>query len=286
MHAPIIVSLRTSGGAVSPETPLTVTAVVTDPDGIDDLIGGELVDSASGAAYGVFATAAAEGAYSLEVTWFAANVIAPLDAPPEGLERGATARFFDQGGATAEAAVPIPFRCDDDAAACDGSCSGEVRCGSSCVSLDSPDNCGRCGRACTDYGTAGYSAYCSDGDCVWSGYSTSRVTCESVCATGGGHCAAAEARYCPGGGCADWTYRAVACLSVPAASVDEYGVEYLFNLIDCTCHADGGACASGPESTAAACSDGCSNDGDVYIDCDDYDCCAVRDDCPADTACG
>jgi hypothetical protein len=45
-------------------------------------------------------------------------------------------------------------------------------------------------------------------------------------------------------------------------------------------------CVAGPESTLARCSDGCSNDGDPYIDCDDYDCCPVRTDCPPTTACG
>jgi hypothetical protein len=45
-------------------------------------------------------------------------------------------------------------------------------------------------------------------------------------------------------------------------------------------------CVLGPENTVAACSDGCSNDGDPYIDCDDYDCCPLRKDCPVTTACG
>ena len=45
-------------------------------------------------------------------------------------------------------------------------------------------------------------------------------------------------------------------------------------------------CVTGPATTLARCSDGCSNDGDPYIDCDDYDCCAVRNDCPPTTACG
>lgn len=45
-------------------------------------------------------------------------------------------------------------------------------------------------------------------------------------------------------------------------------------------------CAKGPETTLAACSDGCSNDGDNYVDCNDFDCCDVRKDCPANTACG
>lgn len=46
------------------------------------------------------------------------------------------------------------------------------------------------------------------------------------------------------------------------------------------------ACERGPETTLARCSDGCSNDGDTYVDCDDFDCCPVRKDCPVTTACG
>jgi len=49
---------------------------------------------------------------------------------------------------------------------------------------------------------------------------------------------------------------------------------------------DAGPCASGPENTLTACSDGCSNDGDTFIDCEDRDCCAVRTDCAPATYCG
>jgi hypothetical protein len=45
-------------------------------------------------------------------------------------------------------------------------------------------------------------------------------------------------------------------------------------------------CPSGPEDTFEACSDGCSNDDDSFVDCDDFDCCDVRFDCPPTTACG
>jgi hypothetical protein len=44
-----------------------------------------------------------------------------------------------------------------------------------------------------------------------------------------------------------------------------------------------------PEDTLAACSDGCSNDDDDFVDCDDFDCCDVRTDCretAPDTSCG
>lgn len=48
---------------------------------------------------------------------------------------------------------------------------------------------------------------------------------------------------------------------------------------------DGGTCTSGDENTVAACSDGCSNDGDTYSDCNDRDCCGVVT-CGASTYCG
>lgn len=48
----------------------------------------------------------------------------------------------------------------------------------------------------------------------------------------------------------------------------------------------GAVCVPGAEDTLEACSDGCSNDGDPYIDCDDFGCCAARTNCPATTACG
>ncbi|MBN8615698.1 MAG: hypothetical protein J0L92_34200, partial [Deltaproteobacteria bacterium] len=45
------------------------------------------------------------------------------------------------------------------------------------------------------------------------------------------------------------------------------------------------ACATmGPEDTAAACGDGCDNDGNGFFDCGDFDCCSVVT-CGAGTAC-
>src|SRR5262245_315826 len=35
------------------------------------------------------------------------------------------------------------------------------------------------------------------------------------------------------------------------------------------------ACQMGPENTNSACSDGISNDGDPYIDCNDFNCCGA-----------
>jgi hypothetical protein len=41
-----------------------------------------------------------------------------------------------------------------------------------------------------------------------------------------------------------------------------------------------------PEDSVAACSDSCDNDGNGFADCNDFDCCGVRTDCPAGTECG
>jgi len=40
------------------------------------------------------------------------------------------------------------------------------------------------------------------------------------------------------------------------------------------------------EDTVALCGDGCDNDGSGFFDCNDFDCCSVRSDCPATTSCG
>ena len=46
-------------------------------------------------------------------------------------------------------------------------------------------------------------------------------------------------------------------------------------------------CTTTPtEDTVALCSDGCDNNGNSFVDCNDFACCSVRSDCPADTACG
>lgn len=42
---------------------------------------------------------------------------------------------------------------------------------------------------------------------------------------------------------------------------------------------------TGPENTAAACSDGCDNDGDRFVDCNDFDCCSHVS-CGPTTSCG
>jgi hypothetical protein len=46
-----------------------------------------------------------------------------------------------------------------------------------------------------------------------------------------------------------------------------------------------GCGATAPEDNAAACGDGCDNDGNRFADCEDFACCGLVS-CPAGTACG
>lgn len=68
-RSPTILSLKTNVLTVKDTDRLVVSAVVTDPDGIDDLIGGELTTADGTATYGAFATDAGEGAYSIVLSW-------------------------------------------------------------------------------------------------------------------------------------------------------------------------------------------------------------------------
>jgi hypothetical protein len=194
--APRILTLDTNITVMHETNPLVITAVVTDPDGIDDLIGGTLLDPDTGAAYGAFATAAAEGAYSITLDWGTIDLVRGIDAPTGGAPRAFRARFFDVAGHTADGNVDITVACmNPNLSACSGDCVNL---------MTSYDHCGACNTPVPD------GAECVDGH--------------------------------PG-------------------------------------------CVEGPESTPAACTDNCSNDGDIYVDCDDFNCCGVVT-CAPGTTCG
>jgi hypothetical protein len=193
--APKILTISTNTKTIDERAMLVVTAVVTDPDGVDDLIGGALTEPDGASTYGAFATSAAEGAYELKLTWDEIDRVQGIDAPIEGAPRQFRARFYDVAGHTADEMVTVTLRCS---VATLGVCGGD------CTDLmNDPKNCGECGKKLAD------------------------------------------------------------------------GAE---------CHNGMAGCALGPENTPAACSDGCSNDGDAYIDCNDFNCCNVVT-CAKGTSC-
>lgn len=150
--APHIIAFSTNVASISDGELVNFTAVVTDPDGIEDLIGGTL-EGETGAVFGSFTTTAQEGAYSLGLSWGQINQVEPIEfAAGEGTTRVFTARFYDQSSLQTVAEVTIALACDDVLlGACDGSCID---------TQESVQHCGACGFACAEI------AGCCEGVCV------------------------------------------------------------------------------------------------------------------------
>lgn len=147
---------------------VTFTAVLTDPDGVDDLIGGSLIDE-SGAPYGAFTTSGQEGAYEMTISWDQINDIASIDfGPGPGSARSFTAEFFDAAGHKSQKSISIQLTCEG-SSACEGQC-GLGSCGTECVYLGTAENCGGCGDDC------GY-GYCDSEASVCMGDESSDALC-------------------------------------------------------------------------------------------------------------
>jgi hypothetical protein len=149
---PMILTFATSVTSIEPRQSVTFTAVVTDPDGIDNLIGGTLAAPGGTPSYGAFMTAAAEGSYSLALSWEQIQQATPL--PDDSTEGMLTfeAKFFDAEGNSATQTVMVEFLCDVDG-------GSNVCCGGESTDTTSDDNhCGACNNACGEY-------FCYESEC-------------------------------------------------------------------------------------------------------------------------
>lgn len=136
--APQILSLLSNVASITEGESVVVTAVVTDPDGIDDLIGGTLTDI-NQASYGAFTTTAQEGSYQVTITWAAMSQIEPISfGYGQTEQRPLVATFYDQKGHTTSSPVSITLTCKG-LEACSGTCLDTM--------VDS-DNCGSCDHTC------------------------------------------------------------------------------------------------------------------------------------------
>jgi hypothetical protein len=197
---------------------LVVSAVVTDPDGIDDLIGGTLMTTDGASTFGAFATDASEGAYSISLTWTDINAAQAIDAPADATTpRGFRASFFDVAGHSVYRDVTVKLGCADHRLACGGECLVDACgvCGKTCVAvcgdhvcatgettLDCPADCAICGDlVCSPGETASNcpldctAAVCGDGVCS---HGETVTSCTADCAVcGDGVCSPGETDSCP-----------------------------------------------------------------------------------------
>lgn len=161
---PTISSLSANPTTLSGWDSTTISAIVSDPDGLSDLSGGVLKDPSTGQTYGAFSTPGGQGTFTYSLTWDALNAMSPLTFPAGGGTRAVEAVFYDNHGHTTAQQLTLTLRC---------STSTNAICGGSCVDLSSDsNNCGSCGNAVASGGS------CSNGQVACPQYQS---VCNGAC---------------------------------------------------------------------------------------------------------
>ena len=167
--APVFLSFSTNVKKLTDGESVTFTAILTDPDGVEDIVGGSLLSEDESIDFGPFIAAGQAGTYSIMLSWDQIHQADKIDFSNGEMSRVFAARFFDQAGHKVTEIVPISLYCMG-GGACDGVCKDFS---------DDGENCGECGKSC-DGG-------CLDGACGpnWSPCINSDDgvdTCEQGCA--------------------------------------------------------------------------------------------------------
>jgi hypothetical protein len=134
--APVFLDFSVNTSTATDIDQITFTAVLTDPDGIEDLIGGTL-KSPRGLSCGAFQTSAAKGAYELSLNWSDLNTVEVIELDLTN-KRTVVAEFFDASGNTSSREIDVSLECEEDE---------ETACGDGlCVPLTTVDNWSACGH--------------------------------------------------------------------------------------------------------------------------------------------
>ena len=209
--APVILSLSVDPPSITMGESVVVSALVSDADGDEDIVGGSLATADGSRTYGPFALERG-GVFETTVSWDTAAEISAFTFVGDGTLT-LTATFFDAGGATVSESIGVGLHCEA------GETSPAV-CGDGlCVDFDDDaDHCGACGNACeiqaeeTQYEAGG----CSDGTCqpLWDEtcivQSDPWSTCDEYCQDHGMVCTptcgdeGARARFLTLGDCEDF----------------------------------------------------------------------------------
>ncbi len=149
-EGPRVLTINTNVDRITRGESFVISAVVTDPDGIGDVIGGVL-ESRRGASYGTFATAFEEGAYTLRLSWADLHQVDTIEfANGEDPIRELLAKFYDLAGNETVEIIEMTLHC-----------AGFGACDSRCVDQDDDrSNCGGCEVECVEP-----QFVCTAGDC-------------------------------------------------------------------------------------------------------------------------
>ena len=118
-HGPRILSLGTSVNQLTEGESARFVAVVTHPDGLDKLAGGQLTSTDGKIKYGAF-LADHQGAYTLDLSWALLNQTQSINFASEDM-RPFTAEFYDMLGHKTSQALNLRLHCNGKNA-CAGAC--------------------------------------------------------------------------------------------------------------------------------------------------------------------
>lgn len=173
---PLFLSFKANVAKITEGETVSFTAVLTDPDGLSDILGGSLLSEDEVIDYGPFIPMGQGGTYVISLSWSQIHQAAAIEFENTEPSRLFVARFFDQGGHQATEGTSIAF-----------TCAAGSACGGICADLSADGtNCGSCGRLCD-------SMKCQGGQCApsWSGCVTKVDgfnTCAEACENGGTKC--------------------------------------------------------------------------------------------------
>lgn len=173
-NAPVVLELEATPAELTEDDSTTINAVVTDPQGAQDIVAGRLLDAESQQLVGTFRSVAG-GSFEAVVSWDDLNDVRAITFDATGATRALTAEFIDNSNERSTRSLALTLSCAG-LPACEGSC-GQEDCRGSCsapADYVTVDNCGSCGTSCqsgfrcdtgtctelTDVGSA-----CEIGDC-------------------------------------------------------------------------------------------------------------------------
>ncbi len=185
---PTILQASANTGVLKSGGTLSISVIATDPDGVDDLIGG-VVQSISGATYASLITSAQEGTYQVDLPWDKINLTEPIEIPPgRQVSRSFVIVVFDQAGASATKTVSVLLA---------SNIANWAVCGGEAVDPLSPQHCGACRYSCRDSFGRSYGGgvcvdnggvFCAKGKSIFLAAADGSATCAERCGqAAGGH---------------------------------------------------------------------------------------------------
>ena len=178
-NAPVFLTFSANPTAITEGESVTFTAILTDPDGVSDIVGGSLLSADGATEFGPFVAAGQQGTYTFTLSWAQVHQAIPIQFENSMDTRMFGARFFDQTANSSTKTVSVNLQCAS-GSACDGACKD----------LDSDtSNCGTCAHSCA--------LSCASGKCgpSWSeciGGDDGFSTCDQVCQSIGETCAESQ----------------------------------------------------------------------------------------------